>query len=193
MATPKHMPSLRLFTPRLELVAGTSELARAEMKDFPAFAALLDVPIPENWPPPLNHENSQRHFLSSMEEATQNDAGWNLWFCILRHPRVLLGNIGFKGVPIDGVVEIGYSVLEAHHRKGYCTEAARALIDWAFKSPRVNSLTALTLPELLPSIRVMEKCGLTFTGDGPIEDGMKTVRYELTRERYVQLYPMKQK
>jgi ribosomal-protein-alanine N-acetyltransferase len=193
MATPKHMPSLRVFAPRLELVAATIELARAEMSDFPAFARLLDVLVPEIWPPPLNDENSQRHFLASMEKAAPNDAGWNLWFCILREPRILLGNIGFKGVPVDGVVEIGYSLLEAHHQKGYCTEAARALIDWAFRSPRVNSLTALTLPELLPSIRVMEKCGLIFTGDGPIEDGMKTVRYELTRERYAQLYQREQK
>ncbi len=187
------MPSLRLFTPRLELVAATIEIARAEMNDFPAFALQLGVPVPEIWPPPLNDENSQRHFLASMEKATPNDAGWNLWFCILREPRVLLGNVGFKGVPVDDVVEIGYSLLDAHHRKGYCTEAARALIDWAFKSPRVKILTALTLRELLPSIRVMEKCGLEFIGDGPIEDGMKTVRYELTRERYAQLSQREQK
>ena len=26
-----------------------------------------------------------------------------------------------------------------------------------------------------------------FVGDGPIEDGMRTIRYDLTRERYMQL------
>ena len=159
MATPKNAPTLRLFTPRLELIAGTVELARVEMSDLVAFAALLDVPKPEIWPPPLNDEHSQRHFLSSMETAKPDDAGWNLWFCVRRQPRALLGKIGFKGVPADGLVEIGYSLLEAHQQRGYCTEAARALIVWAFQSRRVNKFTALTLPGLLPSIASWRNVG----------------------------------
>jgi RimJ/RimL family protein N-acetyltransferase len=42
---------------------------------------------------------------------------------------------------------------------------------------------AHTFPELTPSIRVMEKCGMVFAGHGPVEDGMQTIRYELTRGR----------
>jgi RimJ/RimL family protein N-acetyltransferase len=37
---------------------------------------------------------------------------------------------------------------------------------------------------LLPSIRVMEKCGFVFAGEGPMEDAMRTIRYELTPERF---------
>ncbi|HLJ29031.1 MAG TPA: GNAT family N-acetyltransferase [Candidatus Angelobacter sp.] len=108
--------------------------------------------------------------------------GWNLWFCIRREPRGLVGNAAFKGRPKDGFVEIGYSVLEAHQRNGYCTEAVRALIAWAFQDQAVQTVIAHTLPGLTPSIRVMEKCGLRFTGEGPIEDGMQTIRYELPRK-----------
>lgn len=173
------MNELRLITTRLELVAGTIELARAEINDLAAFATLLRVPKPEIWPPPLNDENSQRYFFTSLEQAGPGDAGWNLWFCIRRERRELLGSAGFKGSPRDGVVEIGYSMLEAHQRNGYCTEAVSALIGWAFANTEVKLVIAHTLPDLRPSIRVMEKCGFRFAGQGPIEDGMQTVRYEL--------------
>jgi RimJ/RimL family protein N-acetyltransferase len=175
------MPGLCLITTRLELVAGTVELARSEIDDLPSFAGLLRVPEPQIWPPPLNDENSQRYFLASLENARPDDAGWNLWYCIRREPRELAGSAGFKGRPRDGIVEIGYSMLEAHQRNGYCTEAVRTLIGWAFTHPEVKLVIAHTLPELMPSIRVMEKCGFVFAGDGPIEDGMRTIRYEFMR------------
>lgn len=178
------MKELRLFTKRLELVAGTVELARAEINDRGAFARLLNAPIPASWPPPLNDANSQQHFLSTLQKAGPADAGWTLWFCILREPRCLVGNAGFKRRPSRGCVEIGYSILEAHQRNGYCTEAVQALIAWAFEQPEVQTVLADTLPGLTPSIRVMEKCGLMFAGEGPIEDGMRTIRYQLPRNRF---------
>lgn len=178
------MQGLHLFTTRLELVGGTVELARAEINNLPAFARLLNVPQPSNWPPPLNDEHSQKSFLNSLETAAPHEAGWHLWFCLRSEPRTLLGSAGFKGAPRDGVVEIGYSMLEEHQRNGYCTEAVRALIVWAFGHPDVQKVIAHTLLELLPSIRVMKKCDMVFVGNGPVEDGMQTICYELTSERF---------
>jgi ribosomal-protein-alanine N-acetyltransferase len=176
------MDQLRLITSRLALVAATVELAQAERSDLSALAKLLGVPQPQSWPPPLNDEHSQQAFLMSLQKAAPHDAGWNLWFCIRRDPRVLVGNAGFKAAPRDGLVEIGYSMLEVYQRNGYCTEAVRALLGWAFQHPAVNILVAHTLPGLTPSIRVLEKSGFSFVGDGPIEDDMRTIRYELRRE-----------
>jgi len=180
------MDRLQLTTPRLELVAGAVALAKAEINDLPALARLLNVPLPTHWPPPLNDENSQKFFLDSLQKAAPSDAGWYLWYCLSREPRALLGSAGFKGIPTNGLVEIGYSMLEEHQRNGYCTEAVRALIDWAFQHPDVSMVIAHTLPGLLPSIRVMEKCGLIFAGDGPLEDGVRTIRYELSRKSFEQ-------
>jgi len=179
-----RMPDLRLVTTRLELVAATLELVQAEINNLPSLAQLLDTPRPANWPPPLNDEHSQQHFLASLQNSEPSDAGWNLWFCIRREPRELIGNAGFKGRPTDGLVEIGYSLLETHQRHGYATEAVRALLGWAFLTPAVQRVAADTLPELTPSIRVMEKSGFAFVGDGPVEDGARTIRYELTRKRF---------
>jgi RimJ/RimL family protein N-acetyltransferase len=175
---------LHLITNRLQLVAGTVELAQAEIHDLSVLAGLLEAPTPQVWPPPLNDEHSQRFFLDALQKAGPDDDGWTLWFCVRQEPRDLVGNAGFKGGPRDGAVEIGYSMLQAHQGNGYCTEAVRALISWAFTHPEVNMVIAHTLPGLVPSIRVMEKCGFLFAGDGPIEDGMQTIRYELPRNRF---------
>lgn len=178
------MQKLRLFTRRLELVAATLELTRAEIHDQSAFIRLLNVLKPASWPRPLNDEHSQRGFLALLEKAGPSDEGWNLWLCIRQGPRELVGNAGFKGTPNHGIVEIGFSMLEAHQKNGYCTEAVRALIGWAFQHQTVETVIAHTLTGLAPSIRVMEKCGLVFVGDGPIEDGIRTIRYELPRARF---------
>jgi len=180
------MNGLRLTTTRLELVAGTVTLSKVEIDDLPALARMLNVPLPSRWPPPLNDEHSQKFFLDSLLNAAPTHAGWYLWYCLRREPRALLGSAGFKGIPVNGLVEIGYSMLEEHQRNGYCTEAVRTLIGWAFQNPEVNTVIAHTLPGLRPSIRVMEKCGLVFAGAGPLEDGVQTVRYELTREKFQQ-------
>ena len=162
------MPDLKLLTTRLELVDATVELAQAEIKNLPSLGQLLDTPRPTTWPPPLNDEHSRQCFFASLQEAAVSDARRNLWFCIRREPRELVGNAGFKGNPKDGLVEIGYSILEVHQRHGYRTEAVRALLGWAFQSRAVEKVVADTLPGLTPSIRLMEKSGFAFVGDGPI-------------------------
>jgi [ribosomal protein S5]-alanine N-acetyltransferase len=179
---------LTLSTPRLDLIAATVELVRAEMGEFSGFTALLGVPQPSTWPAPLNDENSQRYTLNALERAAPAEAGWSVWYCIHREPRALIGIVAYKSAPINGSVELGYSLLEEHHGHGYCTEAVREIIRWGFQAPAVHTIVAATLPDLLPSIRVMERCGMQFAGEG-MEDGLRTVRYELTRERFAQFDP----
>ena len=68
-----------------------------------------------------------------------------------------IGNGGFKGRPdADGSVEVGYSVMENYQRNGFAPEAVEALVDWAFGYREVQRVIAQTLPELRPSIRVLE-------------------------------------
>jgi RimJ/RimL family protein N-acetyltransferase len=138
---------------------------------------------------PMNDEHSQQYFLASLQKAEASNARWNLWFCLRREPRELIGNAAFRGGPKDGFVEIGYNMLEMHQRQGYATEAVGALLSWAFQSPAVQMVVADALPGLTPSIRVMEKSGFAFVGDGPVADGMRTIRYELTREQFQAFAP----
>src|SRR5581483_9934343 len=76
---------------------------------------------------------------------------------------------------LEGDVEIGYSTLPSYQRRGYGTEAACALVEWLLTQKDVKTVSAQTYPRLPESIKVMERCGMTYVGPGE-DDG--TVRYQ---------------
>jgi RimJ/RimL family protein N-acetyltransferase len=78
----------------------------------------------------------------------------------------VVGRCGFKGPPdTDGMVEIAYNVHPEHEGKGYATEAAGALVSYAFGHGRVRVVRAHTLPQANASTRVLDKCGFRRVGE----------------------------
>ena len=167
----------------LELIAATLPLVQAEMSSGVKLGSLLRAEI-ENWPPPLNDEHSLQWTFERLQSYPQH-AGFFSWYVVLveEHRRLLIGLVGMKGPPDEhGIVEVGYSILEKFQRRGFGSEATLALMHWAFQNPDVKQITAETFPELTPSIRVMERCGMTFLAPGS-EPG--TIRYGITRETFL--------
>jgi GrpB-like predicted nucleotidyltransferase (UPF0157 family)/RimJ/RimL family protein N-acetyltransferase len=84
---------------------------------------------------------------------------WNTyWLVIIRDKSFGAGLIGFKGGPEpDGTVEIGYGIDTAVRRRGYTTEAVRALVGWALAAAACQAVIARTKKDNLASIRVLEK------------------------------------
>ena len=158
-----------LETPRLVLRAATVELARAELAGREAFARALGADVPPDWPPPLNDADSMRWILG-MLEADPRSEGWAAWYFLLRDAGgglAAIGTGGFKGRPdAGGDVEIGYSVMETHHRRGIAPEAVGALVKWAFSHPAVTRVLAHTMFDGRASMRVLEKNGFAFVGIG---------------------------
>ena len=76
----------------------------------------------------------------------------------------------------------GNSVVEEFQKRGIGTEAIRALLQWAFEQPAVQMVTAQTFPELGPSIKVMERCGMSFLAAGS-EPG--AICYGITRKQFL--------
>ncbi|MBI2850038.1 MAG: GNAT family N-acetyltransferase [Chloroflexi bacterium] len=60
--------------------------------------------------------------------------------------------------------EIGYSLSSLHWNKGLTTEAARAVVNWAFQTYSFNRLYATCDPRNVGSWRVMEKLGMKREG-----------------------------
>lgn len=75
-----------------------------------------------------------------------------------------LGDLNFKGLTSDGMVEIGYGILAGHRGCGYATEAVRAAVLWAAKQPGVARIEAETAPDNRASQCVLEKCGFAPNG-----------------------------
>jgi ribosomal-protein-alanine N-acetyltransferase len=169
-------------TARLELIPGTVAATRAEIDDRARFAELLGVAPLVDWPPPLNDADSMA-YSAAMLAAHPDRVGFGVWYFVLLEgeQRTLIGNGGFHGPPDDtGTLEIGYSLLEPYQRQGYGTEIVAALVDWAFAQPGAQRLIAETLPELIGSIRVLEKNGFHHLGEGS-EPGV--IRLERARPR----------
>jgi len=59
---------------------------------------------------------------------------------------------------------LGYCLTEAAWGQGYATEAARALLDWAFAALDLNRVQAETDTRNLASARVLEKVGFRHEG-----------------------------
>ena len=99
-------------------------------------------------------------FMTQLRKATEPDQ-WKFGFAILHKiDKMVIGMCGFADPPdSEGVVEIAYSISPDYHGKGYATEAATALFDFAVHSDRVTTVCAHTLPETNASTRILEKCG----------------------------------
>ena len=75
-----------------------------------------------------------------------------------------VGDLSFKGLNANGMVEIGYGVFDGREGRGYATEAVKALTTWALRQPGVLRVEAETAPDNLASQRVLEKCGFVPLG-----------------------------
>ncbi|MBV9940488.1 MAG: GNAT family N-acetyltransferase [Solirubrobacterales bacterium] len=156
-----------LVTPRLRLLAATPAMIDAELEGPGRLELILEAVIPPDWPP----EHHDRETLEFWRErlAEPAAAGWWLHYAVLTEsePDTLVGSVGYKGPPEDGVVEIGYSVVPSWQRRGLATEATGALIEEAW-ARGANVVVAHTLEHLTPSIAVLRKLGFE-----PIESSQR--------------------
>jgi RimJ/RimL family protein N-acetyltransferase len=179
---------MMINTPRLHLQPTTPELLRAELAGRSEFAAAIGMDVPTSWPPEFYDEDAIRQTLAALEDNASPHP-WGLYYVVLREtatsPATLVGTAGFKGPPgADGSVEIGYSIVVEHQRRGLATEAVRALVEFAFDMPAIQTVVGQTLPHLIASRGVLRKLGFAFVGGG--EDphappGAEVLRYELRR------------
>ena len=174
-----------LATQHLDLIPASDAALGAELESPAALAAVHDVEVPPDWPPPLYDADAVRFALDWLA-AHPGLAEWGFHYMVRRGPQpTLIGAGGFKGGPdAQGTVEVGYSVVPAHQRHGYATEAVEAWVRFAFADPRVAVVVGQTLPSLGPSIRVLEKAGFLCAGGGydpHAPEGAEVVRYELSR------------
>ncbi len=167
-------------TSRLDLVLSTQETILASLDSPRTLGALLRADVPRTWPPQFLDSDALRWALRWLN-APDSDYRWGMYWMVLRHPRTLVGTVGFKGAPADGTVELGYGVVAEFQRRGFASETVRAFVARAFADARVHRVIAETLPELVASIGVLEKCGFRSIGDAS-EPGV--IRYEMTLAAY---------
>jgi [ribosomal protein S5]-alanine N-acetyltransferase len=76
----------------------------------------------------------------------------------------IVGGGGFKGQPKNGNVEIAYGTFKNFEGKGVGTEICKQLVNLAIQTDPAIKITARTLPENGPSIRILEINGFKCVG-----------------------------
>ena len=144
------MNSTQLQTQSLKLVPQTREDVRAYVEQME----------------PLEKAELSPAWLALLDGSSSADPWIHGFVLVHRIDGNIIGRCGFKGPPgEDGVVEIAYGVAPEHQGKGYATEAAAALVSYAFSNGRVRVVRAHTLPESNASTRVLTKSGFRRVGE----------------------------
>jgi ribosomal-protein-alanine N-acetyltransferase len=149
------IPSLN--TPRLLLRPWRPE-------DLAPFAALNADPVVMRFFP---YTRSLAESAAGMKGAMEALArrGWGLWAVERPGIRPFIGFIGlsepaFKA-PFTPCIEIAWRLEQASWGQGLAPEGARAVLDHAFGPAGIREVVAFTARPNRPSIRVMEKLGMT--------------------------------
>ena len=122
-----------------------------------------------------------RRFVAPSELAIrlarpQETECYGVWVMIERESGSVVGDVGFIGPPDEnGSIEVGYSVIPDRRRRGYATEAASAIVEWALSEPGVEVVVAGCDRDNEPSIRTLERLGFQRTGEA---NGQLRWRYE---------------
>ena len=163
-----------LDTHHLKLIPCTPEHLLGLMRHPEDFAELTGFPAAEGLRDFFVSGEVSPEWLAQLEQSSGPDP-WRYGFFVLeRESGTAIGTAGFKAPPAAGVVEIAYGIVPAFEGKGYATEAAGALVEFAFDSREVRVVRAHTLPERNASTRVLEKSGFRLLGevvdpeDGPV-------------------------
>jgi RimJ/RimL family protein N-acetyltransferase len=120
-------------------------------------------------------------WLEQLHAASESDPWVHGFAMVRRGSGTVVGYCGFKGAPLDGMVEIAYGVNDDERGKGYATEAATALVAFALGARGVDVVRAHTLPESHASQRILAKCGFERVGDAIDPDDGLVWRFEKRR------------
>jgi RimJ/RimL family protein N-acetyltransferase len=129
--------------------------------DLDAAERSIGLPVPEEFWAPVEIWTSMLQLLATDPGA----ADWVMNAVVVDD--VIVGNAGFKGAPLDGVVELGYRISPSHRRRGLASAAVALLLERAAREPSVDRVIARISPVNGASIAVVTSAG--FVPDGEHE------------------------
>jgi len=171
-------------TLNLQLIPCDATHFEAILRNKKELEPMLNVTVPDKWP---TFPESMPHGYEILKSDPAS-FNWGFHFFVHAGERVLIGEGGFKGKPDEeGVVEIGYALVPEYRQRGFATEAARGLTDYAFSHPEVAIVQAHTLIDGSASINVLKKLGMKFIGSAQDPDEGEVWCWRVERKDYFDL------
>jgi RimJ/RimL family protein N-acetyltransferase len=169
------------MTPRLALVPMTLPFLTASLTgDRATLGRLIDAIVPDEWP---DSEDLLRVRIKQLRRDPALEP-WLLRAIVERDRRTMIGHVGFHGAPgaahLDPyapyAAEFGYTVFPASRGRGYATEAARGLMQWAARTQHVQNFVVSIRPDNAPSLAIAQNLGFRRVGQHIDEvDGLEYV------------------
>jgi RimJ/RimL family protein N-acetyltransferase len=154
---------LKTFPNVLELRTARTRLRAWRSDDLPAWVAMnADAEVRRWFPSILNEEQAGAEAARIRQSLAE--LGWGAW--ALEVPGVHRF-AGFVGLIVPGwpahftpAVEIGWRLPRAAWGAGYASEAAQAVLAFAFQVLELQEVVSMTVPGNAASRRVMQRIGL---------------------------------
>lgn len=156
--------------------------------DFPAMYAVLgDSDIMRHYPYTFD-ESRVRGWIAKNRERYRV-FGFGLWAVVLEETGEMIGDCGLTMQNINGTIkpEIGYHIAKVHQRRGYATEAARAVRDWAFRSTPFRVLYSYMKKENAASAATARANGMSLVEEFTDSEGETSSVYAITKYEWNKL------
>lgn len=168
-------PTIR--TSRLTLRPLLSADAEVLYKIYQVEGVLRYFPNPS--PPPL--ENVKR-FIAA-QETHWSKYNYGNWGILPNGEEEIIGWAGLQFLPETNEIEVGYLLNRIFWGHGFATESALASLEFGFQHLNVDEIIALVHPDNIASIRVIEKCGISWV-DQKVYFGIELMRYRILASEY---------
>lgn len=195
---------MKTNTPEVVLTTDRLILRTWQATDIPLMTIISSDPlVMEHFPSTqdakatqvlIDHINQHyEKFGYALYAVETKDTHEFIGFVGLNHPPFEIPKFAPKGLPI---VEIGWRLSSQHWNKGYATEAAKAVLRYAFITLNLKEIISFTVMANIKSRRVMENIGLhhsvaddfnhpKLNEDSPLS---KHVLYSLTKSEYCDMH-----
>ena len=176
------MPGTSVHTARLELTPLDADAIQALLEgNAERLKQLTGAAFPQPVGPPPYMAESLPVVGTRLRKSPAEAPWWN-WLVIRQADREAVGAVAFGGKPdAAGAALIGYAMYPGHEGRGYATEAVKALIEWAFAQPGVNTVRALAPVWNTPAVHVAEKVGMRPVSSDEDDEVGEVLVYEMVR------------
>jgi RimJ/RimL family protein N-acetyltransferase len=173
---------------RPRLVLETKRLLLREMKpdDYQALFRVLGSPETMRHYPYTFDGQHVRDWIERNMNRYRKD-GFGLWAVCLKDTGEMIGDCGLTLQNINGkrLPEIGYHIRRDLQRKGYASEAAKAVRNWAFRSTDYPALYSCCKYTNVPSIKTAESIGMHFVCEYSEETNRTTHASDISRKEWL--------
>lgn len=119
--------------------------------------------------PTLETEEQARNIIvNNILPQYPNDLG--RWAMHIKETNEFIGWCGLKYRPDLDEIDLGYRLIQKAWGKGLATEASQHTLEYGFSALNLTLITARAHIENIASIKVLEKLGMDFIGEGIVDN-----------------------